>query len=344
MRGHPLAQVVATYLVTGETAEAIGLYHLPIDTISHGIGSPFEGASEGLRRCIEAGFCRYDRDGEIVWIPRMAGIQIAERLTPHDKRVTWIGTALGRFRRHVFGRDFLALYRDTFSLPRYPWETEAPSEGLASPIEAPSSGAGARSGTGTGTGTIPEEELSLDARRGDGHAREHVARALPGLEPEMAQRGPAAAARRRVKRDPAALPFTVAEALTALAYSAGNAWAAVEPRDIGKGIAIALNHVVRRYPTLSEWETVGAFLGAGGVTFPRPPLGPSWVASAAFGEAMAAARAWDTAGRRLPVAGASPRGNGGRPERGSAPVSTDFEYRAEDDRFSVEYRGGGGKP
>lgn len=97
------------------------------------------------------------------------------------------------------------------------------------------------------------------------------------------------------------LPFKPIDALTAIARHAGGRFLAGEERDLVGGVCIALTKAIRRYPTIAEWETLGAYLAAGGVTFPAD-LGPSWAASARGAEAMAAARAWDAGGRGAVVA------------------------------------------
>lgn len=50
----------------------LGLYYLPILYIAHETGLGLEGASKGLKSTIEAGFCSYDEDTEMVWVHEMA--------------------------------------------------------------------------------------------------------------------------------------------------------------------------------------------------------------------------------------------------------------------------------
>lgn len=85
LRGHQEAQIVAMYLLSSPHANMIGMYYLPKMFISHETGLTLQGASKGLQRCIEAGFCRYDEAKEIVWVVEMANYQIGE-LKPSDKR------------------------------------------------------------------------------------------------------------------------------------------------------------------------------------------------------------------------------------------------------------------
>ncbi|MEA4763928.1 ATP-binding protein [Klebsiella pneumoniae] len=69
------AQVVSFYLMTSPHANMLGLYYLPILYIAHETGLGLEGASKGLKSTIEAGFCSYDEDTEMVWVHEMAAYQ-----------------------------------------------------------------------------------------------------------------------------------------------------------------------------------------------------------------------------------------------------------------------------
>ncbi|WP_052955203.1 hypothetical protein [Enterobacter ludwigii] len=80
------AQLVSLYLLTNPHANMIGLYYMPLMFIAHETGLGIEGASKGLRSAIEAGFCHYDEQSEMVWVPEMAAHQIGINLNPKDKR------------------------------------------------------------------------------------------------------------------------------------------------------------------------------------------------------------------------------------------------------------------
>src|SRR4051812_31012936 len=84
------AMLVGCYLISNPHATMLGLYYLPRPFIAHETGLRAEGASKGLQRAIEAGFCGYDQPSEMVFIYEMARFQIAEQLDPKDKRCTWI--------------------------------------------------------------------------------------------------------------------------------------------------------------------------------------------------------------------------------------------------------------
>ena len=87
MRGDMQTQVVAMYLMTSPHANMIGVYHCPIVYIAHETGSPIEGATKGLKRLCDDGFCTYDDDNEMVWVHEMAKFQIGDELKPGDKQI-----------------------------------------------------------------------------------------------------------------------------------------------------------------------------------------------------------------------------------------------------------------
>ncbi|EOZ4488939.1 DNA-binding protein, partial [Salmonella enterica subsp. diarizonae] len=80
------AQLVSLYLLTNPHANMIGLYYMPLMFIAHETGLGMEGASKGLASAIEAGFCHYDEQSEMVWVPEMSAHQIGSNLSPKDKR------------------------------------------------------------------------------------------------------------------------------------------------------------------------------------------------------------------------------------------------------------------
>lgn len=121
--------VVALYLISAPTSNMIGLYYLPITTIAHETGIPFEGASKALASLSEAGFAYYDHQCEEVWVPEMAAHQIADTLKAGDNRIAGIVKELQEYRKSKFFMDFMARYKSDFCLPDI--------EPLRSPLQAP---------------------------------------------------------------------------------------------------------------------------------------------------------------------------------------------------------------
>lgn len=130
------AQVVALYLLSSPHANMLGLYHLPVAYIAADIGCPLEGASKGLRSLIEAGFCEYDDEAEVVWVHEMAKFQIGESLKADDKRCSGVQNQYNGIPENRFLSAFFEKYEHAFNL-KNKRETEAPPKPLASPFEAP---------------------------------------------------------------------------------------------------------------------------------------------------------------------------------------------------------------
>lgn len=134
LRGHPEAQIVATYLMTSPHANMIGLYYLPMMFLSHETGLTIEGASKGLRRCIEAGFCYHDPDSEVVWVQEMAAYQIGVDLSAQDKRCKGVQNEYDSIPANLFLSAFYDRYASHFHLT-----AKRESRPIsASPLQAPS--------------------------------------------------------------------------------------------------------------------------------------------------------------------------------------------------------------
>lgn len=128
IRGDHDAQIVAMYLLTSPHATLEGVYVCPLAYIAHDTGSPLEGASKGLQRLIDAGFCTYDEDSETVWVHEMAWFQIGE-IKKGDKRLRYIQKFFDDLPESLIKQGFYERYKDIFALENKP---------LPSPLEAPS--------------------------------------------------------------------------------------------------------------------------------------------------------------------------------------------------------------
>ncbi|WP_368655418.1 hypothetical protein ABRY94_11845 [Castellaniella ginsengisoli] len=130
----PEAQVVALYLMTCPHSNMIGLYYLPIMYIGHETGLGIEGASKGLERAIEAGFCSYDEASEVVWVHEMAKFQIGDHLSEGDKRCKGVQNEYDSVPENPYLERFFARYKGAFHMIKMrPTEHQS-----TSPIEAPS--------------------------------------------------------------------------------------------------------------------------------------------------------------------------------------------------------------
>jgi hypothetical protein len=117
LRKHGLeAQLVALYLLTCPHANMLGLYYLPRAFMAHETGLGFEGASKGLQGCIEAGFCQYDDDSEMVWVMEMARYQIADHLTGKDLRIKGVQNEYDSLPDNPYLGGFYAMYARAFCM------------------------------------------------------------------------------------------------------------------------------------------------------------------------------------------------------------------------------------
>ena len=127
--------VVAMYLLTAPHANMLGLYHVPVVYIAHETGLGLEGASKGLRGAIEAGFCAYDEEAEMVWVYEMASYQVAEYLEPRDNRCAGVQREYSDLPENQHLRGFYEKYSDAFHMKNmrdFGSSPEAPLKGLGS--------------------------------------------------------------------------------------------------------------------------------------------------------------------------------------------------------------------
>jgi hypothetical protein len=132
------AQLLALYLITGPSANMIGLYHLPIPLLCHHTGLSHEGALKALGRASEGGFCHYDEATEVVWVPEMACYQIGPTLAREDNRVKGIARELLQFRKSRFFNEFMRRYGEAYHLADRPElkPLASPSGGACKPLRS----------------------------------------------------------------------------------------------------------------------------------------------------------------------------------------------------------------
>lgn len=131
--------VMAAYLKTAPLSNMLGLYSLSLPAAGHDTGLGFEGASKGLRICIEAGYCAYDEDSEFVWVFDMAREQIGAVLKVTDNQVKNVQTQYAEMEENPFLERFFDRYGVHFHLPEkrlsIPPATP-PSEGASEPLRS----------------------------------------------------------------------------------------------------------------------------------------------------------------------------------------------------------------
>lgn len=130
-KGGVEGMVVALYLMSSPASNMLGLYYQPVLYMAHETGLGLEGAWKGLRQCIEAGFCRYDEDTEMVWVVEMAAFQIGSNLKASDNRCAGIQREYAALPDNPFLHDFWDRYAPDFHMSEARG-CEGPSEPLRS--------------------------------------------------------------------------------------------------------------------------------------------------------------------------------------------------------------------
>jgi hypothetical protein len=104
------------------------------------IGCPIEGASKGLQRLIEVGFCTFDEPTKTVWVHEMARYQIGESLKPKDKRQIHIQRIFAAIENPLIQQGFFDKYGAAYQLtmPLRTVKKDSPTEGASKPQAAPS--------------------------------------------------------------------------------------------------------------------------------------------------------------------------------------------------------------
>ena len=161
------AQALASYLITCEQSNMIGLYYLPIPNITHHVAISTERCVELLDAFARLDFVHYDYHKEFIWVTTAAGWQLLsddeDGLKPRDKRVKGVRNLLRQLKRQ--GAPFLDLFRARYDTQLCLSEEaeKAAEQKLARPSEAPPK-PGAVSGEGAGEGKrkVVKESAAAD--------------------------------------------------------------------------------------------------------------------------------------------------------------------------------------
>ena len=138
------AQLLALYLLTNPHAHGMGIYYIPIPTISHETGIEAATVADLLARMSAEGFAHYNDEREIVWLPEMALWQeIGEdgALDPKNPRVRKLHKEVEKLRDEPFYGEFYEKYKNLLHLSNdfAPLASTAKSAPEASPKRARSS-------------------------------------------------------------------------------------------------------------------------------------------------------------------------------------------------------------
>ena len=120
----------------------------------------------------------------------------------------------------------------------------------------------------------------------------------PPLELTPPEAPKAAKVKRPKPAKPSVLPFSVVEALDAIASTSGGRFVPGDRSTWTKGWNIALAAYVKRFPDLALWRRVGAHVAAGG-GWAKQTLGPEWAASDGFVAVVNLLPEWERRGSQV---------------------------------------------
>lgn len=140
------AVIVSMYLMTSPHSNMLGLFYQPVVFMAHETGLGLEGAHKGLAGCLEAGFCDYDTNTEIVWVFEMAAFQIADSLELKDNRCKGVQNEYNSLPTNPYLAGFFEKYSKAFHMAEKRSSEKVLEEGFEGASKP-------RAGTGTGTGT-----------------------------------------------------------------------------------------------------------------------------------------------------------------------------------------------
>lgn len=186
------ARIVATYLLTCEHANMIGLYRLPLLYASEETGLKRREVLSALDQLRTAGFVKYDPDTEFVWVCEMARYQLdllpQEAIKEGDHRAKGAARLYKQLASNPFLLPFFERYAQSLRLPlKRDFSTErkplgSPLGGASEPLirgYGPGHGLGPlRKGEVGETKTVspPSTELTSEKVREDWNT-------IPGVKP-----------------------------------------------------------------------------------------------------------------------------------------------------------------
>jgi hypothetical protein len=117
LRGDPITQLVAVYLMTCSHKNSLGVYRCPPTYIETDTGIPSQGASKALLSLSEASFCFVDEGTDTVWVYEMAFYQIGAELKAGDNRLKSVHRLFTEIENEQIQRAFFEKYKAAYQLP-----------------------------------------------------------------------------------------------------------------------------------------------------------------------------------------------------------------------------------
>ena len=116
LRGHPHAQSLAAYLMTGPHTTMVGIFYLPMVYVVNDLGMPDSAAQEATELLAADGFAERDAATDLVWVPNIARDQVGADMKAGDKRRPALMRLLEPHLKHPFGAAFVHQYGNQYLL------------------------------------------------------------------------------------------------------------------------------------------------------------------------------------------------------------------------------------
>lgn len=129
LRGNPVAQVLALYLMSAPASTYVGIYYLTIITIVNETGLTEAQVRETLP--LVSDIAQYDEQAELVFLPECSRINIGESMSVTDKKRKNVLAQLKIHGKHPFVAQWIERYYGPYHLS---------NDGIAHPTEGASKG------------------------------------------------------------------------------------------------------------------------------------------------------------------------------------------------------------
>jgi hypothetical protein len=180
LRGNKGAQALAPYLTSCLSANQLGLYPITRETMASELGWTLDDVEDALQALERAGYAKYDREGEVVWVLNLVQIETGQGEQLGDRRRKGIENALRELGSHPFVAEFKRRYA---RLLGYPIDTVSdglgvrPADTLSIPyanrIDTVSDTVSIPLARGSGSGSDQNKTEQSSARAG-AHARDNA--------------------------------------------------------------------------------------------------------------------------------------------------------------------------
>lgn len=113
MRQDYASFALAAYLISCQQSNQIGIFSFEPSVECTRFGMTPEKCQEALALCIESGFCQFDPEAELIYIPNYTLIQVGE-LKERDNRRRTLQNALAATPEHEFMKEWIKKYQGVY--------------------------------------------------------------------------------------------------------------------------------------------------------------------------------------------------------------------------------------